>query len=118
MVAYWQPVMPDVNVFDKDAAVGAAVGARVSPELVGGGVGACVVAAQAGAQPDRVGAHPLTSIRTHAACTVTQSEFCAPQIKIAHVGSNRARYMHAAHSSLLDCASWRSVCLSDSESAP
>jgi hypothetical protein len=42
MVAYRQPVMLDLNVFDKDAAVGAAVGARVSPELVGGGVGACV----------------------------------------------------------------------------
>ncbi len=42
MVAYRQPVMLDRNVFDKDAAVGAAVGARVSPELVGGGVGACV----------------------------------------------------------------------------
>jgi len=43
MVAYRQPVLPDVNVFDKDAAVGEMVGARVSPELVGGGVGACVV---------------------------------------------------------------------------
>ena len=32
----------DVNVLDKDAAVGAAVGAYVSPELVGGGVGASV----------------------------------------------------------------------------
>ena len=42
MVAYRQPVLPDVNVFDKDAAVGAAVGARVSPGLVGGGVGASV----------------------------------------------------------------------------
>ena len=42
MVAYRQPVLLDVNVFDKDAVVGAAVGARVSPELVGGGVGASV----------------------------------------------------------------------------
>ena len=42
MVAYRQPVLFDVNVFDKDAAVGAAVGARVSPGLVGGGVGASV----------------------------------------------------------------------------
>ena len=42
----------------------------------------------------------------------------APQTKFAHAGSKRARYMHAAHSSLLDCANWRSVCLSDSESAP
>ncbi len=45
MVAYRQPVLLDVNVFDKDAngaAVGAAVGARVSPGLVGGGVGASV----------------------------------------------------------------------------
>jgi hypothetical protein len=49
MVAYRQPVLLDVNVFDKDAAVGEMVGARVSPELVGGGVGACVVTAQAGA---------------------------------------------------------------------
>ena len=66
MVAYRQPVMLDVNVFDKDAAVGAMVGARVSPELVGDGVGACVVTAQEGAQPDRVGAHPLTVIRARA----------------------------------------------------
>ena len=42
IVAYRQPVLLDVNVFDKDAAVGEMVGARVSPELVGGGVGACV----------------------------------------------------------------------------
>ncbi len=42
MVAYRQPVLLDVNVFDKDAVVGAAVGARVSPELVGGRVGASV----------------------------------------------------------------------------
>jgi hypothetical protein len=42
MVAYRQPVLLDVNVLDKDAAVGAAVGARVSPGLVGGGVGASV----------------------------------------------------------------------------
>ena len=63
MVAYRQPVLLDVNVFDKDAAVGEMVGACVSPELVGDGVGACVVTAQAGAQPDRVGAHPLIFIR-------------------------------------------------------
>ncbi len=63
MVAYRQPVLLDVNVWYKDAAVGEMVGARVSPELVGGGVGACVVTAQAGAQPDRAGAHPLTFIR-------------------------------------------------------
>ena len=63
MVAYRQPVKTDVNVFDKDAAVGEMVGTPVSPELVGGGVGACVVTAQTGAQPDRVGAHPLTFIR-------------------------------------------------------
>ncbi len=63
MVAYRQPVKLDVNVFDKDAAVGEMVGACVSPELVGGGVGACVVTAQAGAQPDRAGAHRLTGIR-------------------------------------------------------
>ncbi len=61
-----QPVLLDVNVFDKDAAVGEMVGACVSPELVGGGVGACVVTAQAGAQLDRVGAHPLTVIRARA----------------------------------------------------
>ena len=42
MVAYRQPVLLDVNVFDKDAAVGEMVGARVSPELAGGAVGACV----------------------------------------------------------------------------
>ena len=66
MVAYRQPVLPDVIVFDKDAAVGEMVGACVSPELVGDGVGACVVTAQAGAQPDRVGAHPLTVIRARA----------------------------------------------------
>ena len=42
MVAYRQPVLLDVNVFVKDAAVGAAVGACVSPGLVGGGVGAAV----------------------------------------------------------------------------
>jgi hypothetical protein len=42
MVAYRQPVLLDVNVFDKDAAVGEMVGARVSPKLVGGGVGASV----------------------------------------------------------------------------
>ncbi len=61
--------------------------------------------------------HILTC--TCAACIVTQSEVCfAPQTKIAHVDSNRARYMHAAHSSLLDCADWRSVCLSAFESAP
>ncbi len=29
MVAYRQPVLPDVNVFDKDAAVGEMVGAYV-----------------------------------------------------------------------------------------
>jgi hypothetical protein len=51
MVAYRQPVLLDVNVFDKDAAVGEMVGACVSPELVGAGVGACVVAAQAAAKP-------------------------------------------------------------------
>ena len=66
MVAYRQPVLLDVYVFDKDAAVGEMVGACVSPELVGGGVGACVVTAQAGAQPDRVGAHPLAVIRARA----------------------------------------------------
>jgi hypothetical protein len=42
MVAYRQPVLLDLNVFSKDAAVGEMVGARVSPELVGGGVGASV----------------------------------------------------------------------------
>ena len=42
MVAYRQPVLLDVNVFDKDAPVGAAVGACVSPGLVGAGVGSCV----------------------------------------------------------------------------
>ncbi len=42
MVAYRQPVLLDVNVFVKDAAVGAAVGACVSPGLVGAGVGSCV----------------------------------------------------------------------------
>ncbi len=66
MVAYRQPVLLDVNVFVTGLAVGEMVGAWVSPELVGGGVGACVVTAQAGAQPDRVGAHPLTVIRARA----------------------------------------------------
>ena len=42
MVAYRQPVLLDLNVFVKDAAVGAAVGARVSPELAGARVGASV----------------------------------------------------------------------------
>ncbi len=120
MVAYRQPVLLDVNVLDKDAAVGEMVGACVSPELVGAGVGACVVAAQAGAS---AGPRRCTSTHIHtskqAACMVTQSEFVfAPQTQIAHVGSERARYMHAAHSSLLDCADWRSVCVSDCESAP
>ena len=42
MVAYRQPVLLDLNVFDKDGVVGAAVGAVgacVSPGLVGAGVG-------------------------------------------------------------------------------
>jgi hypothetical protein len=72
MVAYRQPVKTDVNVFDKDAAVGEMVGACVSPELVGGGVGACVVTAQAGAQ---AGPRRCTSTHSHTctceACMVT-----------------------------------------------
>ena len=63
MVAYRQPVLLDVNVFVTGLAVGEMDGACVSPDLVGGGVGACVVTAHAGAQPDRVGAHPLAVIR-------------------------------------------------------
>ena len=42
MVAYRQPVLLDLNVFVKDAAVGEMVGARVSPELAGARVGASV----------------------------------------------------------------------------
>jgi hypothetical protein len=42
MVAYRQPVLLDVNVFVTGLAVGEMVGARVSPELVGDGVGASV----------------------------------------------------------------------------
>ncbi len=46
--------MLDVYVFVTGLAVGEMVGAWVSPELVGDGVGACVVTAQAGAQPEQL----------------------------------------------------------------